>query len=81
MEQIKKAGNHLIFKKNSGRFAVKDCTTKRWINGDAKADILVAEALITRPEQKPAAPETVDPETVDPETADPETETPAETTG
>ena len=57
MEQIKKSDKHLIFKKSSGRYAVKDSKTKQWINGDAKADILVAEALITRSQPKPAAPE------------------------
>ena len=55
MEQLKKSDNHLIFKKKSGRYAVKDCTTKKWINGDAKADILLAEGLITHAEPKPAA--------------------------
>ena len=72
MEQIKKSDKHLIFKKGSGRYAVKDSKTKQWINGDAKADILVAEALITRSQPKPAAPET---------SAETPAETPAETAG
>jgi hypothetical protein len=55
VEQLKKLDNHLIFKKKSGRYAVKDCTTKKWINGDAKADILLAEGLIKHAEPKPAA--------------------------
>lgn len=55
MEQLKKLDNHLIFKKKSGRYAVKDCTTKKWINGDAKADILLAEGLIKHAAPKPAA--------------------------
>jgi hypothetical protein len=57
VEQIKKSDKHLIFKKSSGRYAVKDSKTKQWINGDAKADILVAEALITGSQPKPAAAE------------------------
>lgn len=55
MEQLKKTDNKLIFKKKSGRYAVKDRTTKRWINGEAKAEILLAEGLITLAEPKPAA--------------------------
>ncbi|MGB5733781.1 MAG: hypothetical protein WBM40_04985 [Thiohalocapsa sp.] len=54
MEQIKKSDNKLIFKKKSGRYAVQDCTTKQWINGDAKASVLLAEGLITHAEPKPA---------------------------
>jgi hypothetical protein len=55
MEQLKKSDNHLIFKKKSGRYAVKDCSTKKWINGDAKTDILLTEGLIKHAEPKPAA--------------------------
>ena len=74
MEQLKKSDNHLIFKKKSGRYAVKDCTTKKWINGDAKADILLAEGLIKHAEPKPAAaPEATPEETEATAEAAPET--------
>jgi len=68
VEQIKKSDKHLIFRKSSGRYAVKDSKTKQWINGDAKADILLAEGLITRSQPKPAD-------------AEASLETPAETAG
>jgi hypothetical protein len=54
LEQLKKANDKVIFKKKSGRYAVKDCTTKQWINGDAKTEILLAEGLIKLAEPKPA---------------------------
>jgi hypothetical protein len=55
MEQVKKTDKNLIFKKKSGRYAVKDTNTKKWINGDAKAEILLAEGLIEFAEPKPPA--------------------------
>ena len=73
MEQLKKTDNHLIFKKKSGRYAIKDCTTKNWINGDAKADILLAEGLIQHAEPKPAAVPEATPDATE------ATEAPAET--
>jgi hypothetical protein len=55
LEQLKKTDTHLIFKKKSGRYAVKDAATKRWVNGDDKTAILTAEGLIQPP--RPKAPE------------------------
>jgi hypothetical protein len=43
MEQLKKTDTHRIYKKRSGRHAVQDVKTKRWVNGDDKAAILLAE--------------------------------------
>jgi hypothetical protein len=57
MEQVKKTDTHLIFKKRSGRYAVKDNGSKKWLNGDDKAAVLLAEGLIKRAEPKPAAAE------------------------
>ncbi len=54
MEQVKTTGTHLIYKKKSGRYAVKDGSSKQWVNGDDKAAILLAEGLIKRPEPKAA---------------------------
>ncbi|ESQ14085.1 MAG TPA: hypothetical protein DDY14_14900 [Chromatiaceae bacterium] len=54
MEMIQKTQKNLIYKKRSGRYAVMDRRSKKWVNGDAKADILLAEALITRSEPKPS---------------------------
>jgi hypothetical protein len=64
METVKSTEKYTIMKKKSGRFGVQ--TPKRkWINGDEKRDILLAEGLITlskataKPvEEAPAAEET-----------------------
>lgn len=58
MEKVKKAEQHLIFKKRSGRYAVKDAKTKTWVNGDAKTEILIAQGLVTRAAPRPAEPQT-----------------------
>lgn len=56
MEQLKKTETHRIYKKRSGRHAVQDMKTKKWVNGDDKAAVLLAEGLIEPPKQKaPAA--------------------------
>jgi hypothetical protein len=62
MEQVKKTETHRIYKKRSGRHAVKDMKTKKWVNGDDKAAILQAEGLIEPPKQKApeSAPEAVE---------------------
>ncbi|WP_295887485.1 hypothetical protein [uncultured Thiohalocapsa sp.] len=57
MEHVKKTDTHRIYKKRSGRHAVKDMKTKRWVNGDDKAAILLAEGLIEPPKQKAPEPE------------------------
>jgi hypothetical protein len=56
MEQLKKTDTHCIYKKRSGRHAVQDVKTKRWVNGDDKAAILLAEGLIKEPPQKAPEP-------------------------
>lgn len=59
MQQIKKTADYTIFQKKSGRYAVKGRKTKKWVNGEEKQGILVAEELIKLPEPKaaPAEPE------------------------
>jgi hypothetical protein len=57
MEQVKKTDTHRIYKKRSGRHAVQDIKSKRWVNGDDKASILLAEGLIEPPKQKAPEPE------------------------
>jgi hypothetical protein len=73
MEQLKKTETHRIYKKRSGRHAVQNLKTKKWVNGDDKAAVLLAEGLIEPPKQKaPVA------ETEAPQTDAAEAETPAE---
>ncbi len=52
MEQVKQTATHRIYKKRSGRHAVKDTKTKQWLNGDDKTAVLLAEGLIEPPKQK-----------------------------
>lgn len=54
MEQIKKTAQYTIFKKKSGHYAVKGRKGVKWVSGDEKVKILVAEQLITLPEPKAA---------------------------
>lgn len=60
MEQIKKTAQYTIFKKNSGRYAVKGRKGAKWVSGEDKVKILVAEQLVTLPEPK-AAPADAEP--------------------
>lgn len=55
MEKVKATENYTVFKKKSGRFAVKGAN-KKYINGAEKAEILVKEGLITlsKAAEKPA---------------------------
>ena len=56
MQQVKKTKEYTIFQKHSGRYAVQG-SNRRWINGDEKAKILLAESLIAAPLTKaPAEP-------------------------
>jgi len=56
MEQVKQTDTHRIYKKRSGRHAVKDVKSKKWVNGDDKAAVLRAEGLIEPPKVKAPAP-------------------------
>ncbi len=52
MEVIKKTGDYTIYQKRSKRYAVKDAN-KRWVSGEEKVKILLAEKLVTAPVPKP----------------------------
>lgn len=60
MEQVKKTPEYTIFKKKSGRYAVKG-KDKQWLHGDDKASILLAESLIKRSEPKAPDPAAAEP--------------------
>lgn len=55
MEVVKQTDEYTVIKKRSGRFGVKNAAGK-WINGEEKVKILVAEGLIkaSLPAEKPA---------------------------
>ena len=58
MELIKKSGDYVIYQKRSKRYAVKNADHK-WVNGDEKTNVLLAEKLIKvappkKKEEKPA---------------------------
>jgi len=66
MEVVKKVNDMSIVKKRSGRFGVMDSKGK-WVNGEDKTKVLLAEGLITvtakKVEEAPAeeaAPETTE---------------------
>lgn len=50
-EVVKKTDKYSILKKRSGKYAVLSAD-KKWINGAAKIEILVAEALVKAPVPK-----------------------------
>jgi len=52
MKKVKTTGEHTIYEKRSGRYAVKD-KRKRWVHGDDKVAVLSAEGLLKKraPEQ------------------------------
>lgn len=56
MKEVKVVGEHKIYEKRSGRYAVQDAS-KKYINGDDKAKILADAGLVTIPEPKAAEPE------------------------
>ena len=45
MEVVKQTDEYTVIKKRSGRFGVKN-TAGKWINGEEKVKILIAEGLI-----------------------------------
>ena len=52
MEIVKKTEQYEIVRKRSGRYGVRDAKRK-WVNGEEKVKILLAEKLIKAPEPKP----------------------------
>lgn len=64
MELVKKTNEYSVFKKKNGRYGVKGAN-KKWINGDEKVKILLAEGLIKAPEPKKVEEAPVEEETVE----------------
>jgi len=56
MKVVKKTNEYAVMKKRSGRYAVMGAD-KKYVNGDAKIAILVAEGLVEAPKkaEEPAA--------------------------
>ncbi|MCG6970699.1 MAG: hypothetical protein LJE85_13115 [Gammaproteobacteria bacterium] len=52
MDVIKKSADYTIYQKRSNRYAVKDANN-RWVHGDDKVKILLAEKLVKAPAPKP----------------------------
>jgi hypothetical protein len=55
MKAVKKSSEYTVYQKRSGRYAVKGANAK-WVNGDDKVKILVAEGLIEAPKAKEPEP-------------------------
>ena len=55
MKAVKKSSEYTVYQKRSGRYAVKNAGRK-WVNGDDKVKILVAEGLIEAPKAKEPEP-------------------------
>ncbi len=51
MKEVKQTAEYSILQKKSGRYAVRG-KDKKWVNGDEKAQILLAEQLIKPPMSK-----------------------------
>jgi hypothetical protein len=56
VKKVKTTGDHRIFQKRSGRYAVQD-KNKRFLHGDDKTKVLLEAGLVTGPEPKPKAEE------------------------
>ena len=52
MESVKKTAEYEVLKKRSGRYAVRGADNK-WLSGDEKVQVLIAEKLIKAPDPKP----------------------------
>ena len=55
MKTVKHTAEYTIFQRKDGRHAIRG-KNQKWINGDAKVEILYAEALLKKPEPKAEAP-------------------------
>lgn len=63
MKTVKRAAEYTVMQRGDGRYAVRG-KDKKWINGDAKVEILAAEGFVKeqpkakpQPEEKQAASE------------------------
>jgi hypothetical protein len=60
MKTVKKTAEYTVLQRGDGRYAVRG-KDRKWVNGEAKVDILVKEELLNKPISKPKpepAPET-----------------------
>ena len=55
MKFIKQTAEYTIFQRNDERYAVRG-KGRKWVNGDKKIEILIAEGLRKKPEPKPEPP-------------------------
>lgn len=57
MKLVKKTAEYTVFQRRDERYAVQG-SNQKWINGDAKVEILYTEGLLKKPEPKaePEAP-------------------------
>ncbi len=71
MEIVKKTDDYVIYRKRNGRLAVKNADRK-WVNGEDKVKILLAEGLIRLDEPKAAPTEEAEAseEAAEPESAE-----------
>lgn len=58
MEKVKETKEYKIFKKTSGRYAVKEISTGKYVNAEKKVEVLLAQGLIklTPKKKEEAAP-------------------------
>lgn len=52
MKTVKQTDEYTVVQRRDGRYAVRG-SDKKWINGDAKVEILVKEGLLEQPAPKP----------------------------
>ena len=60
MEIVKQTEEYQIIKKRNGRYGVRGADRK-WVAGDEKQKILIAEGLVKAPEPKPTPAEEAEP--------------------
>ena len=69
MEAVKKTEKYTIYQKRSKRYAVKDAGRK-WLHGDDKVRILIAEKLVTVAVAKPKPKEEAPAESSEPDSTE-----------
>ncbi|MGB5324099.1 MAG: hypothetical protein WBN40_01575 [Pseudomonadales bacterium] len=56
MKVVKRTAEYTIFQKRNQRYGVKGAD-KKWVNGEDKVKVLLAEGLVKAPQPKAAEPE------------------------
>ena len=62
MKTVKRTAEYTVFQRGDSRYAVRG-KDKKWINGEAKVEILVKEGLIQKPRPKAQPEPEAEPET------------------